>query len=104
MDLVQVDVIGTEPSERALDLAGDPQSRVAVLVLTGPHLPMDLRRENDLIASPLERLPDDLLSLAVGIDVRRVHDVDPGVERLVDDADAIVVVGVPTAEIGRAHV
>src|SRR2546430_4206526 len=97
MDLVQVDVIGAEPPERALDLARDPQTRVAVIVLTWPHLPMDLRRERDAIAPPLERLPDYLLRLTVGIDVCGVDEVDPGVEGPVDDADAIVVVGVPPA-------
>ena len=53
---------------------------------------------------PFERLADDLLGLAGGVDVGGVDEVDPGVERRVDDADRVVVVGVaPGAEHHRAE-
>ena len=45
---------------------------------------------------PFERLADDLLGFAVG--VGGVDEVDPGVQRLVDDADRVVVVGVADGE------
>jgi len=46
-----------------------------------------------------ERFPDDLLGLPAGVDVGRVDEVDPRVERAVNDADGVVVVGVaPGAE------
>jgi hypothetical protein len=52
------------------------------------------------IFSPLDlgqRLAHDLLGLAEGVDVGRVDEVDAGVERRVDDADRLVVVGLPQA-------
>jgi hypothetical protein len=53
-----------------------------------------LGREDDVVAAPLERLPDDLLGLAGRVPVRGVDEVDPRVQRLTDDADRVVVVGV----------
>jgi hypothetical protein len=51
-----------------------------------------------------ERLADDLLGFAGGVDVGGVDEVDAGVERAVDDADRVVVVGVaPGAEHHRAE-
>jgi hypothetical protein len=45
-----------------------------------------------------------ILRLACGVDVGRVDEVDPGVERAVDDANGVVVVGVaPGAEHHRAE-
>ena len=53
---------------------------------------------------PRERLADDLLGLAVRVDVGGVDEVDPGVQRRVDDPDRLVVVGVaPRAEHHRAE-
>jgi hypothetical protein len=39
-------------------------------------------------------LADDLLGLAERVDVGGVDEVDAGIERGVDDADAVVVVGI----------
>ena len=53
---------------------------------------------------PLQRLADDLLRLAARVDVGGVDEVDPRVERVVDDADRLVVVGVaPGPEHHRAE-
>jgi hypothetical protein len=50
------------------------------------------------------RLADDLLGLAGGVDVGAVDEVDAGLESAVDDADRVVVVGVaPSAEHHRAE-
>ena len=51
------------------------------------HRDGHLRREHDVVAAALERLADDLLGLAGGVDVGGVDEVDPGVQRGVDDAD-----------------
>jgi hypothetical protein len=61
---------------------------------------VELRREHDVVAPPAgQRLADDLLRLAARVDVGRVDEVDPGVERAVDDPHARVVVGLaPRAE------
>src|SRR6185295_20336639 len=63
-----------------------------------------LARQDDIVATALERLAEDLLRLSGGVDVGGVHEVDPSVDRAVDDADAVVVVGVaPGAEHHRAE-
>jgi hypothetical protein len=58
---------------------------------------VELGREHDVVAATLQRLPDDLLGLAAGVHIGGVDDVDAGVERTVDDPDAVVVVGVALA-------
>jgi hypothetical protein len=56
-------------------------------------------REHDVVTSPGEGLADDDLGLAGGVDVCGVDERDAGVERAVDDPDALVVVlGAPLAE------
>jgi hypothetical protein len=60
---------------------------------------VELGGEHDPVAAALERLADDLLRLAAGVDVGGVDDVDARVERAVDDPDRLLVVGVaPGAE------
>ena len=52
-------------------------------------------RDNDVVApAPSECLAHDLLGLAAGVDVGRVDEIDPRVERPVDDADAVIVIRV----------
>ncbi len=103
--LVEVDVVGAQAPEARLDLAHDPAPRVApavgVALLAHRHVhgAVELGGEDDLVAAALEGLADDLLGLAPGVDVGGVDDVDPGVERGVDDAGALGVVGLaPGAE------
>src|SRR3954454_18574929 len=100
VDLVEVDPVGAEAAQAVLDLGDDPAARVAELVGVVAHGPVDLGGEEDAVAPPAgQRLADDLLGLAARVDVRGVDEVDPRVERAVDDRDGLVVVGVaPGAE------
>ena len=104
VDLVEVDPVGAQPPQRVLDRPHDPAARVAPLVGVLTHRVVELRGEDHVVAPAAgERLADDLLGLALAIDVGRVDEVDPGVERRVDDPDRLVVVGVaPRAEHHRA--
>jgi hypothetical protein len=53
---------------------------------------------------PFSALPDDLLRFAVAVPVGGVDEVDSEIQRLVDDADAVVVIGVGhAAEHHRAQ-
>ena len=104
--LVEVDPVGFQTFERALDLFDDPAPRVAGFIWIPPaplaHRAVELGREHDIVAAPGERLADDLLGLALRVDVGGVHEVDSGVERRVDDPDRVVVIGVaPGAEHHR---
>ncbi len=104
VDLVEVDDVRLQPTQAVLDLLLDRLARQTALVGTRPHRAPDLGREHRLLAPPLEGLADDLLRLALRVDVGRVDEVDAGVERAVDDADALLVAGVaPLAEHHRAE-
>ena len=92
VDLVEVNPVGLQAPQRVLDLGHDPAPRVAPLVRVIAHRPIDLGREHDVVAAALERLADDHLGLTGRVAVGGVHEVDPGIQRLVDDADAVVVV------------
>ena len=62
---------------------------------------MELRGEDDVVApAASERLADDLLRLALAIDVGGVDEVDARVESAVDDTDGLVVIGVA---LGAEH-
>jgi hypothetical protein len=66
---------------------------------------VDLAGQDDVVALAAgQRLADDHLGLTGRVDVGGVDEVDPGVQRAVDDADALVVVlGAPVAEHHRAE-
>ena len=81
--LVEVDVVGAQPRERAVDLPEDLLAREPSVSVG--HLAEHLRREHVRIARPrLKHLAEELLRTAAGIDVRRVDEVDSGVECCVD--------------------
>src|SRR5690606_3610233 len=88
LELVDVDVVGAEAAQRALDGSGDPAAGATLQVRPLAHRQTDLGGEDHLVAAPLERSPDDLLRVAVA--VRGVDEVDPRVQRLVDDPDRLV--------------
>ncbi len=100
VDLVEVDPVGPQPAQAVLDLEGDPPPGVAAVVGPVTHHPVELRREHHLVAAATGEGPaDDLLGLALRVDVRGVDDVDARVERAVNDRDALVMVGIaPGAE------
>jgi hypothetical protein len=105
VDLVQVDPVRVQPLERALDLADDPAARVPELVRIVAHRPVHLGGQDHVLAPAAgQRLAHYLLRLAPRVHVGGVDEVDPRVERAVDDPDALVVVGVaPRAEHHRAQ-
>jgi hypothetical protein len=87
MDLVEVDVVGAQAREAVIDLGEDRLTGQAAAVRTGTHLAVDLGGEDDLVAVGHvgEGVADDLLGRAIGVDVGGVEEVDPGVERPLDD-------------------
>src|SRR3954451_478831 len=95
--LVEVDPVGLEPAQAVLDLTDDPAPGVAETVHVVAHPAVELGGEDDVVATALERLADDRLGLAVGVDVGGVDEVDAGVEGAADDPDAVGVVGVAVA-------
>jgi hypothetical protein len=88
VDLIEVDPVGLQPPQTVLHLPDDPAARVAELVRVITHRAVHLGRQHHVLAAPpFERVADDLLGLAAGVDVRGVEEVDPGVDRPVDYPD-----------------
>src|SRR5262249_36744847 len=105
MDLVEVDPVGAEAAQAVVDLVRDPAARVPVLVRVVAHLPLHLGGEHGAVPAPArERLTDDVLRLPARVHVCGVDEVDPRVQGAVDDAYALVVIGLaPGAEHHRAE-
>lgn len=87
-------MVGLQAAQRVLDLGHDPAPRGASLVGILTHREAHLGREDDAVPTPLERFAHDLFRGALAIRVGGVDEVDPRVQRLVDDLDRVVVVGV----------
>ena len=94
VDLVEIDVVGLQAAQRGLDRLRDPASRIALLVRIVAHRAVHLGGQHDVVAPTLQRLADDLLRLAAAIPVGGVDEVDAEIQGLVDDADAVVVIGI----------
>src|SRR5689334_279293 len=74
MLVVEIDVVGAEPLQRSLDRFADvlgPAVGAAVAERAD-----EFRREDVLIALPLDRAADELLVLADGVHLRRIEEVD----------------------------
>src|SRR5450755_4159501 len=83
---------GNVEEQRVLDLGDDPAAAVAELVGVITHRAVNLGREHDVVTLAAgEGLADDLLGLTPRVHVGGVDEVDPGVQRPVDDADRVVV-------------
>jgi hypothetical protein len=101
--LVEVDPVGPQPTQRPLDRFGEPPPRRS----DEPGVRIaerdaGLHGEHRAVApSAGQRLAQDLLRLAAGVAVGGVDEVDPGVQRCVDDLDRFVVIGV--AERAEHH-
>ena len=65
----------------------------------------DLGCQHDVVApSAGERLAHDLLRLTAGVDVGSIDEVDPRIQRAMDDPDRVVMIGVAKgAEHHRAQ-
>ncbi len=93
VDLVEVDMVELEPIEAGVDLVEDVPARSARAVGPGVHPPERLGGDHHLAArnvQVLERLAEDLLGLAIVIDVGGIDEVDAGVERCLDQRIGLV--------------
>jgi len=69
-----------------------------------PHRHEELGGQHDVVATPPQGLPHDLLRLAARVHVGGVNDVDAAVQGMVDDPDRVVdVLVAPGAEHHRAE-
>ena len=91
VELVDIDVVGLQPAQRRLDRVGQPAPRTALHVHVVAHRQVRFGGEHYTVASALQRLSDDLLRLTAAVSVGGVDKVNPGVQRLVDDANSYLV-------------
>jgi hypothetical protein len=94
VDQVEIDMVGLQSTQGCIELADEPASRIALVVRIVAHGKVRLGGQHDVVAPPLESLADDLLGFAVAVHVGRVDEVDPRIDRLVDDSHAVLVVGI----------
>ena len=82
----------------------NPAARIALMVRILAHGAVHLGGQHDIVATALQRLTDDLLRLAVAVPIGGVDEVDAEIQGLVDDTNAVVVIGVgDAAEHHRAQ-
>ena len=104
MDLVQVDVVDVEAAQALVDRPHDPAPGVAPAVDVVAHRPVELGRQHDVVAPSGDRPPDDQLVLPGAVDVGGVDEVDPRVDRPLDDPGTLGEVAVaPHPEDHRAE-
>ena len=86
--LVEVDVVGAEPAQRAVDALADVLARQAAVVHARAGRPVDLGEDLEALAAlALQRLAQHLLGAGRGVDVGGVEGGDAGVERGVHARD-----------------
>ena len=85
----QVDDVGAQPPQRAVDRGADVLGPAAdaALVAVVVEGEAELRRDDDLVADRRESLPDDLLVLERSVDLGRVEERDAVVDRLAQEGD-----------------
>ena len=106
VNLVEVHVVHAEAPQRGVDPGHDRLARETAAVRALAHRHEDLGGDDDLVAVGHlpQRAAGDLLARAVGVGVRGVEEVDPGVEGLAEEGFRRVLVEGPRvgAAVGDA--
>src|SRR5882724_10033299 len=86
MNLIEIDIVGPEPSQAGIDFAHDCFARQAASVGVRTHLVIDLGRDYYLFTPGKvpERSPKNLFTRAVRVGISRVKEVDAKCQRLLD--------------------
>lgn len=104
--VVEVDVVGAEPQERAFDrglhVAGAAVDDAGAVAGVGDET--ELRRHDDVVAAALDGLADDFLAVEGAVDLGGVDVGDPDVQGPVDGADRLGVIESPARGVGAAMV
>src|SRR5580658_10200666 len=88
MDLVEVDMVGLQAAQTGLNAIHDVAARGPDVIAARADAAVDLGRDHDVLSRDLEvleRLPEDLLALTLGIDIRGIKEVDAAVNRCLDE-------------------
>lgn len=100
VDDVEVDVVGSETLQARVDLGHDVLARQATTIGRLAHVPVHLRREDDVVTvgELLEVLAQDLLRIALRVDIGGVEEVDARVEGGLHDGTALVLTDDPVVD------
>ena len=92
VDLVEVDVVHPEPPQARVALGEDRLARQPRPVRSVAHPAVHLGGDDQLVPAPVlgQRAADDLLARPGGVDVRRVEEVDPGLDGRPDQRATLV--------------
>ena len=105
--VVQVDVVGAEASQRALDgcpdVGGAAVACRAVVGRRGAADETELGGDLDLVAAALDGASDELLAVEGSVDLGGVDVRDAELEGAVDGADGLGVVQRPAGGVGAGH-
>ena len=96
--VVEIDPVGPEALERALDRAAHVLGRAVAhprpsARLVALRADAELGRDHPVVSMSGDRLADQLLVLERPVHLGRVEEVDPQIERLADRRDCLVLVG-----------
>jgi hypothetical protein len=99
VQVVDVDVVGTQPREAGVAFAQHPDARIARFVGPFGHLVADLGGQDPVVARALEQLADHRLRLAQRVGVGGVDEVHAVLSRVGGDAARLGQVGL----VGEHH-
>src|ERR1700674_3260813 len=104
MDLVEVDVVGAEAAQRAVDGVEDVFARQPAVIRTLAHRKEDLGGDDHLVAlgEVAERPPQHLLAGAARVHVGGVEEVHAHLERPADERPALLFRQHPVAPLAAA--
>jgi hypothetical protein len=87
MDLIEVDIIHTEPTQAVVNLGEDRLARQPGAIGAGTHPAVNLGGDDDLVAAReiLDRAAQDFFTVAERIAVRGVEEIDARFERLLNE-------------------
>jgi hypothetical protein len=92
MDLIEVDIIHTEPTQAVVDLGEDSFARKPGAIGAGTHPAEHLSGDDDLVAAReiVDRAAKNFFAVAERIAVRGVEAIDARFERLLNEWSALL--------------
>src|SRR6516164_5127849 len=92
MDLIEVDIIHTEPTQAVVDLGEDRFSRKPGAIGAGTHPAVHLGGDDNLVAAPeiLNRPAEDFFTVAERIAIGGIEEIDARFERLLNEWPALL--------------
>ena len=96
MHLIKIDSIRVQSLQRSFASADDMKIAATLRIwVCVAHLSEELRRNDELVSLPFDRLAKDFFALASRVDVGRIEEVDSQIERFVGDLESRLFIGAP---------